>query len=93
MSQGQIGYLLQQELHREMAAAGSPRDVVTLITRVVVDAQDPSFQNPTKPIGSSTAEVAARCIKEKMKPGSKIQAGGGGRWFLRRNPKGCWRKR
>ena len=49
-----------------MAAAGSPRDVVTLITRVVVDAQDPSFQNPTKPIGSFySAEVAARCIKEK----------------------------
>ena len=66
MSQGQIGYLLQQELHRAMVAAGSPHEVVTLITRVLVDPDDPSFQNPTKPIGSFySAEVAAHYMKEK----------------------------
>ena len=46
MSQGQIGYMLQQALGKE---TGKP--VATLITQVLVDESDPAFQHPTKPVG------------------------------------------
>ena len=45
---GMIGYLLEQELANLLPAT---REVTTLITRVEVDAHDPAFQHPTKPIG------------------------------------------
>lgn len=51
MTQGQIGYMIQQTLVNELKDAGIHRDVVTLITQVMVDKEDPGFLNPTKPIG------------------------------------------
>ena len=51
MTQGQIGYMIQQTLVNELKDAGIHRDVVTLITQVMVDKDDPGFLNPTKPIG------------------------------------------
>ncbi|MGB7574417.1 MAG: carbamate kinase, partial [Thermodesulfobacteriota bacterium] len=51
MTQGQIGYMIQQTLVNELKDAGINRDVVTLITQVMVDKDDPGFLNPTKPIG------------------------------------------
>ena len=51
MTQGQIGYMIQQTLVNELKDAGINRDVVTLITQVMVDKEDPGFLNPTKPIG------------------------------------------
>jgi len=50
-SQAQIGYLLAQALRNEFAARGIDRGVACLLTQVVVDAADPAFANPTKPIG------------------------------------------
>ncbi len=50
-SQGEIGYLLAQSLHNELAAAGLNREVVCLITQTVVSADDPAMQHPSKPIG------------------------------------------
>jgi carbamate kinase len=50
-TQGEIGYLLQQSLWNELAAAGLRRPVVTLLTQVVVCRDDPAMQHPTKPIG------------------------------------------
>jgi len=50
-TQGEIGYLLQQSLHNELAAAGIDRPVATVLTQVVVAADDPAMQKPTKPIG------------------------------------------
>ncbi len=47
-SEGQIGYLIEQELR---SALGSSRPCVTLLTQVAVDAADPAFGSPTKPIG------------------------------------------
>lgn len=52
MSQGQIGYMLQQQLTNELTRQQIARPVVTIITQVIVDKNDPSFSNPTKPIGS-----------------------------------------
>ena len=51
MSQGQIGYMIQQALLNEMKDAHLDRSVVTLITQVVVDREDRGFQHPTKPVG------------------------------------------
>jgi len=50
-SQAQIGYLLQQELANELASRGIKRNVVSVITQVIVDPDDPAMLNPTKPIG------------------------------------------
>lgn len=51
MTQGQIGYMIQQVLLNELKDARLDRHVVTLITQVMVDREDPGFKNPTKPIG------------------------------------------
>ena len=47
-SEGEIGYVLQQTLHN---LTGGGRPIATLLTQVVVDGNDPGFDNPTKPIG------------------------------------------
>jgi carbamate kinase len=59
-SQGGMGYMLQQVMKNELERLGLKNDVVTVITRCVVDSEDQAFKNPTKPIGSfMTAEIAA----------------------------------
>jgi carbamate kinase len=50
-TQGEIGYVLQQALHNELIAAGLSIPVATILSQVVVSADDPAMQNPTKPIG------------------------------------------
>src|SRR5574340_580273 len=50
-SQAQIGYLLAQALRNEFAARRVERGVVAVVTQTLVDANDPAFANPTKPIG------------------------------------------
>lgn len=50
-TQGEIGYLLSQALGNELAAAGLHVPVVTVLTQVVVDRNDPAMEHPTKPIG------------------------------------------
>lgn len=52
MSQGYIGYQLQQALQDELERQKVKKDCVTLITQVLVDASDKAFKNPTKPIGA-----------------------------------------
>ena len=52
MSQGYIGYHIQQALRQALAKRNVNTPVVTLLTQVVVDAADPAFQKPTKPIGA-----------------------------------------
>jgi len=62
-TQGMIGYLLQQCLGNLLQ---HDRPVVTLVTQVLVDEQDPAFQNPTKPVGPFyTADEAERLMAEK----------------------------
>jgi carbamate kinase len=61
MSQGQIGYMMQQCLQNELRRRGRLWPVATIITQTVVDPADPAFSNPTKPIGPFyTAEEAGR---------------------------------
>jgi carbamate kinase len=77
MSQGQIGYMLEQVLHNLLQARGINRDVLTVITQVMVDSDDPAFENPTKPVGPFyDAEAKERYEREKdyiikeVKPGN-----------------------
>ncbi len=64
MSQGYIGYDLQNALKEELLDCGLSTGVATVLTQVVVDEQDPAFQHPTKPIGPfltrEEAETLAR---------------------------------
>ncbi|MEH6940858.1 carbamate kinase [Bacillus sp. JJ722] len=65
MSQGMIGYWMQNAIDNMLKKHGIKRDVATILTRVVVDENDPAFMNPTKPIGPFyTEEEAARIMKE-----------------------------
>ena len=52
MSQGYIGYHLQNAIQNELKKRGLKKSVATVVTQVVVDKNDPAFQNPTKPVGS-----------------------------------------
>ncbi len=52
MSQGYIGYHLQKGLMKALKKENINRKVVTIVTQVAVDKNDPSFKNPTKPVGS-----------------------------------------
>ncbi len=51
LSQGYIGYHLQQSIDKELVSRGVKKPVVTILTQVVVDKNDPAFNNPTKPVG------------------------------------------
>src|SRR5207247_6608674 len=51
MSQGQIGYMMQQCLQNELRRRGKPWPVATVVTQMVVDPADPAFAHPTKPVG------------------------------------------
>lgn len=51
-TQGSIGYMFQMALLNEFAAKGMPNQAATVVTQTLVDANDPAFVNPTKPIGS-----------------------------------------
>ena len=66
MSQGYIGYHLQNAIGNELASRGMNKDVATVVTQVLVDENDPAFKNPTKPIGSFyDKETADRIAAEK----------------------------
>ena len=52
MSQGYIGYHLQNSIANELAARGIQKTVGTLVTQVLVDEADPAFQKPSKPVGA-----------------------------------------
>jgi len=60
MSQGYIGYDLQNALREEMLDRGIQKGAATVLTQVEVDPADPAFANPTKPIGSFMTEAEAR---------------------------------
>lgn len=66
MSQGYIGYHLQNAIGNELAGRGIVKDVATIITQVLVDENDPAFQHPSKPIGAFyDKETADRIVAER----------------------------
>ncbi len=66
MSQGYIGYDLQNAIREELANRDIHHGVTTVLTQVEVDPNDPAFENPTKPIGAfMTKEEADRMVAER----------------------------
>ena len=65
MSQGYIGYHIQQALRHILNKQGRNIPVVSLVTQVVVDKNDKAFQNPTKPIGPFYTEEEAKRLKAR----------------------------
>jgi carbamate kinase len=63
--QGNMGYMIQQALHNEFRRRGIRREVITLVTQVLVDPNDPAFQHPTKPIGLFYSQEEARELQTK----------------------------
>lgn len=77
MSQGYIGYGLEQCLINEMKNEGISKDVVALITQVLVDQKDNAFSNPTKPIGMFYSKEEAMKEEEEKGYTFKEDAGRG----------------
>jgi len=77
MSQGYIGYDIQNALREELLNRGIKKPVATIITQTLVDERDPAFDNPSKPIGAFyTKEEAA----EMMKHGYTMKEDAGRGW-------------
>lgn len=79
MSQGYIGYHLQNAIREELLNRGSKRSVATVVTQVIVDKNDPAFENPTKPIGAFYSEAEAEKLAEEKGYIVKEDAGRGWR--------------
>ncbi len=65
MTEGMIGYWLQNALDEVLATSGSDKKAATIVTQTVVDKADAAFQNPTKPIGSFYTKEEADDLKTK----------------------------
>ena len=50
-TQGSVGFMIEQQLRNVLAEHGIKRNIVTIVTQVIVDKQDPAFRNPAKPVG------------------------------------------
>ena len=80
MTQGWIGYLLQQAISNEFRRRGIEMGIVTLVTRTLVDRNDPEFLSPTKFVGPYyDRERALRVSKERG-------------WIMKKDPRGGWRR-
>lgn len=65
MSQGYIGYHLQNALQAEISRIGKPWYVASVVTQIEVNKDDPAFKNPSKPIGSFYSEAEAESMMAK----------------------------
>jgi len=77
-TQGSIGYMFQQALYNEFRERGIQKQAATVVTQTVVDANDPAFQNPTKPIGSFMDESLA--MEKRQKDGWVVVEDAGRGW-------------
>ena len=66
MSQGYIGYHLQNAIGNELRRRGVDKEVATVVTQVVVDENDPAFRNPTKPVGGFYDRETARKLETEQ---------------------------
>ena len=79
MSQGYIGYHIQQALKYALSVRNKNCPVLTVATQVVVDEKDPGFTNPTKPIGPFYSEEEALVLQKEKGYTMKEDAGRGWR--------------
>ena len=79
-TQGTIGYMIQQSLQNKLRDMELDREVVTLVTQVIVDKDDPTIQEPTKFVGPWYTENEIRSFVEKFG------------WSVREQESGQWRR-
>ncbi|WP_025729249.1 carbamate kinase [Atopobacter phocae] len=79
MTEGSIGYWLQQAMGNALAQKGIKKSIASVVTQVVVDKDDPAFKNPAKPIGPFLTEEQAKAEMEKTGAEFKEDAGRGWR--------------
>lgn len=63
MSQGYIGYHLQNAIRDELVSRSLPNEIATIVTQVIVDEADSAFTHPTKPIGSFYSEEESKQLE------------------------------
>src|SRR5207245_10928160 len=63
-SQGMVGYMLQRALRSELESGGPTLQVATIVSQTLVDAGDPAFRIPTKPVGPFYTATEARQLRE-----------------------------
>jgi len=80
MTEGSLGYILQQALLNRLRGHDQPQRVVTTVTQVVVDGDDPAFDEPTKPIGPFLSESTAQAKAQELG------------WEIREDPGRGWRR-
>ena len=79
MTQGQIGYMMQQRLHNILDGDG--KQVATIVTQVLVNPDDPDFKDPTKPVGPFyTEDVAKKLAAERGWVVKKVRPTGDKTW-------------
>jgi carbamate kinase len=78
--QGGMGYMISQCLQNRLNDEGINRDVVTLVSQVLIDETDPAFENPTKFIGQFYDKEKAEQLKEEMGWGAVAQFPNDDRW-------------
>ncbi len=66
MSQGQIGYMLQQEIGNYLTQSQIEHSVCSIVTQVIVDPNDPAFETPTKPIGRFYGRTEAERLRREQ---------------------------
>lgn len=81
-TQGATAYILTQAFENALREAGNPRHVVGLVTQVEVDAADPGFSNPTKPVGYFYSEDEAKRLASEMGWVMREDAGRGWRMVV-----------
>ena len=64
-TQGGMGYMIEQSLQNSLIAEGINKDVVTILSQVVVDKNDPQMKDPSKPVGPFYSEEAANTMKSE----------------------------
>jgi carbamate kinase len=79
-TEGGIGYMIEQCLQNRLREEGINRDVVTIVTQVVVDKNDPSIKNPTKFIGQFYSKEEAKSFAKKSG------------WVVKEDSKRGWRR-
>ena len=79
MSQGQIGYWLQNAMRNQLESEGIKKPIATIVTQVLVSKDDPAFKNPSKPIGPFYTEEEAKKLSKERHFTVKEDAGRGWR--------------
>lgn len=67
MTEGSMGFMLEKAIINELRTRSIDKQVATLVTQVIVDREDPAFQNPTKPIGPFFARHRAQFLAREKK--------------------------